>query len=58
MTKTGFRRTLSPFDFRLPPDDEQPIWGIFLWGYDPVAHLFNFDWLNGHLAASSNASAR
>jgi len=58
MTKTGFRRTLSPFDFRLPPDDEQPIWGIFLWGYDPVAHLFNFDWLNGRPAAASNGGAR
>jgi hypothetical protein len=45
MTRTGFRRTLSPFDFRAVPEEEQPVWAIFLWGYDPVAHVFNFDWL-------------
>lgn len=55
LTRTGFRRTLSPFDFRLPPDEEQPVWAIFLWGYDPVAHLFNFDWLKG---ASTAAAAK
>ena len=47
LTRTGFRRTLSPFEFKPVPDDEQPLWAIFLWGYDPVAHLFNYDWLKG-----------
>ena len=47
LTRTGFRRTLSPFDFKPVPDDEQPLWGMFLWGYDPVTHFFNYDWLKG-----------
>jgi hypothetical protein len=58
LTKTGFRRTLSPFDFRPASDDEQPAWGIFLWGYDPVAHLFKFDWLNAASTGAANGSGR
>jgi hypothetical protein len=58
MTRTGFRRTLSPFDFRVVPDEEQPIWAIFLRGYDPVAHVFNFDWLKGPAGGNSSSSGR
>jgi hypothetical protein len=46
-TRTGFRKVISPFDFKPILDEDQPVWAIFLWGYDPVAHVFNFDWLKG-----------
>jgi hypothetical protein len=38
------RKTKSIFTDKVIDDGEQPIWGRFVWGFDPVSHNLRQDW--------------
>lgn len=41
--RTGFRRTISVHNEQIP-EDQQPVWDLLLWGYDPVRRSMRPDW--------------
>jgi len=43
LTPKGFYRTLS-VGGEIVPDDYQPVWVLFRWGYDPIRKEFRSDW--------------
>lgn len=43
LTQGGFRNVLA-VDGTAIAEQEQPVWGLYLWGYDPITMSFRRDW--------------
>ena len=56
LTARGFYRTLSLYT-GLVPDEDQPVWHLLQWGYDPVLKDFRPDW-KSRTATSSKEQRR